>query len=136
MPADDAGSLLEPLHRFHPYCARFPSAIAESAITEYTRPGQSVYDPFCGSGTSLTAGLVLKRRVVGSDIDVLAGMLSASKCWPKKRALYENWRRSFDRRVEAALASVEEHWPPQVPPSPGGILDLGSLTLRLPHFPS
>jgi hypothetical protein len=135
MPAEKTGSPLEPLHRFHPYCARFPSEIAESAIVEYTRRGESVYDPFCGSGTSLAAGLMLQRRVVGSDIDVLAGMLSAMKCGPRKRVVYLNWRRSFDRRVELALDTVARHRPPDASPSPGSTLDLGPLSLALPHFP-
>jgi len=130
-----ADSVLEPLHRLHPYCARFPSDIAESAVAEYTRPGDGVCDPFCGSGTSLTAGLMLRRRVVGSDIDVLAGMLSTLKCAPAPRAVYERWRRSFDSRVQEVLETVVRRWPPSKPPAPGGTLALGSLRLALPRFP-
>jgi DNA modification methylase len=43
---------LESLHRFHPYCARFPSELVEAALEKYTKPGDSVFDPFCGSGTT------------------------------------------------------------------------------------
>jgi DNA modification methylase len=46
---------LESLHRFHSYCARFPSEIVEVALEQYTVPGDSVFDPFCGSGTTLVA---------------------------------------------------------------------------------
>ena len=71
---------LEPLHRFHSYCARFPSEIVETALEKYTRPGENVLDPFCGSGTTLVACPAHGRAVVGADIDVLAGMLSEVKC--------------------------------------------------------
>jgi DNA modification methylase len=127
-------SVVEPLHRFHPYCARFPSSIAEAAIEEYTRPGDSVYDPFCGSGTSLTAGLVLGRKVIGSDIDVLAGMLSAAKCAPSSRETYARWRQAFDRGVEDALRAVAARWPPARPPTPGEVVELGDIRLPIPAF--
>ncbi len=64
---------LEPLHRFHPYCARFPSEIVEAAPEKYTKPGDGVFDPFCGSGTTLVASLAHRRQAVGIDIDMLAG---------------------------------------------------------------
>jgi DNA modification methylase len=73
---------LEPLHRFHPYCARFPSEIVEALLDRYTKPGDSVFDPFCGSGTTLVASLAHRRGGIGTDIDVLAGMLSEVKCSP------------------------------------------------------
>lgn len=133
--ASHADSVLEPLHRFHPYCARFPSEIAEAAIQEYTRPGESICDPFCGSGTSLTAGLVLRRRVVGSDIDVLAGMLSAAKCTPASRQTYATWHQAFDSSIEAALNAVAAVWQQSRRPTPGETLELGDIRLAIPSFP-
>ena len=70
---------LEPLHRFHSYCARFPTGIVEAALKQFTKSGESVFDPFCGSGTTLVASLAHGRSAVGTDIDVLAGMLSDRK---------------------------------------------------------
>lgn len=126
---------IEPVHRLHSYCARFPSEIAETAIREYTRKGDSVYDPFCGSGTSLTAGLVLGRRVVGGDIDVLAGMLSAVKCTPASADAYARWRARFSTRLERAFAALQSGWTRAVRPVPGETLKVGGLRLPLPTFP-
>jgi DNA modification methylase len=56
---------LEPHHRFHSYCARFPTEIVEAALEEYTAPGDSVLDFFCGSGTTLVACLAHGRTAVG-----------------------------------------------------------------------
>ena len=135
MTTPTANSVLEPLHRLHSYCARFPSDIVESAVAEYTQPGDSVYDPFCGSGTALPAGLMLRRRVVGSDIDVLAGMLSTIKCAPASRAVYDAWRPAFDARVKEALGTIVRCWPPAESPAPGGTLTVGPFRLLLPRFP-
>ncbi len=83
---------LESFHRFHSYSARFPSELAEAAIRDYSKPGDSIFDPFCGSGTTLVAALSQGRRVVGADIDVLAGMLSDVKCFVRTHSDYKRWR--------------------------------------------
>ena len=95
---------LEPLHPLHPYCARFPSEIVEAALERYTSPGDSVFDPFCGSGTTLVACLAHRRQVVGTDIDVLAGMLSAVKCVPYASERYAAWRAQF--RLDSRQTSI------------------------------
>lgn len=92
---------LEPLHRFHPYCARFPSEIVEYVLDKYSEPGDSVFDPFCGGGTTLVASLAHKRQVVGSDIDPLAGMLSEVKCAPLSPERYAAWRAPFVSGIAA-----------------------------------
>lgn len=38
-------------------------------INRFTQPGQLILDPFCGSGTTLTAAERLGRRWIGCDID-------------------------------------------------------------------
>src|SRR5687767_11832233 len=96
---------LPPLHRFHPYCARFPSEIVEAVLERYTSPGDSVFDPFCGSGTTLGACLAHQRRGVDTDIDVLAGMLWAMKCVPHVPERCAAWRARFAAEL-AALATI------------------------------
>lgn len=128
-------STIEPAHRLYAYCARFPSENAETAISEYTRKGDSIYDPFCGSGTSLTAGLVLGRRVVGSDIDVLAVMLSSVKCTPASPEGYASWRSRFTKRIERAFTAVGTRWSRDCRPKPGGVLSVGDLDLSIASFP-
>src|SRR3989442_10283380 len=73
---------VEPLHRLHSYCARFPSEIAEAAVDQFTSQGDSVWDPFCGSGTSLVAGLVCQSPGGGGGIDRLAGPPGGGQGFP------------------------------------------------------
>jgi DNA modification methylase len=134
-PVAVAPRSVDVLHRFHPYCARFPSEIAEAAISELTGKGDSVCDPFCGSGTSLVAGLIQGRRVVGSDIDVLAGMLTMVKCAPREAGLYQGWRRRFVAELEDAFETIKRNWPPRSVPGPGTTWRVGELALSLPSFP-
>lgn len=132
--ATDSPSL-EPHHRFHSYCARFPSAVAETAITEYSRKSDSVLDPFCGSGTTLVAGLAYGRSVIGADVDVLAGMLSEVKCEARAAEDYERWRSRFAARLASDFKRIEQHWCPTLVPKPGTTLSVGGIDLRMPGFP-
>lgn len=125
---------LEPFQRLHTYCARFPSEIAEAAIDQFTKRGESVFDPFCGSGTSLVAGLLRGRKVIGADIDVLAGMLSAVKCSPLSPNQYARWRPQFVARLEELFDQIQCSWPPQGRPLPGSTLRIGGLRLLVPAF--
>jgi hypothetical protein len=126
---------LEPLHRFHSYCARFPSEIVESVLERYSKPGESVFDPFCGSGTTLVTSLAHERRVIGSDIDTLAGMLSEVKCAPLAPERYAAWRASFVARLAHDFEVIARAWRQRSRPRPGSAWSIGSLRLRLPEFP-
>ena len=108
---------LEPLHRFHSYCARFPTGIVETALERYTKSGESVFDPFCGSGTTLVASLAHGRLAVGTDIDVLAGMLSEVKCQPRPPEAYQTWRSGFVGRLQRDFTQIADSWPVKPAPS-------------------
>lgn len=127
---------LEASHRFHSYCARFPSEVAETAIQEFSKPGDSVLDPFCGSGTSLTAGLFKQRRVIGADIDILAGMLSKLKCFPEEQNQYAAWRSRFAAKLKTVFSAIQEEWPVLAASArPGGQFSIGNVAVCMPNFP-
>lgn len=104
-------------------------------MDQFTKQGDSVWDPFCGSGTSLVAGIIRKRLVVGSDIDVLAGLLSNVKCSPLPLRKYADWRTRFSSRLAGLLDEIDEEWPPESLPRPGRTLSIGALRLVVPSFP-
>lgn len=52
----------------HP--ALFPLEIPRRLIRYYTWPGDTVYDPFCGSGTTLLAAREMGRRAIGVEKNV------------------------------------------------------------------
>lgn len=49
----------------HP--CQFPIELVERCVLAFTNEGQVIYDPYCGVGSSLIAGLRHQRRVVGCD---------------------------------------------------------------------
>ena len=51
----------------HP--APFPEQLVENCILLTTQPGEQVYDPFAGSGTTLAVSERLNRTSIGTEID-------------------------------------------------------------------
>jgi len=41
------------VHRLHPYLGKFIPQLVEVFLRKFFRAGQTVMDPFCGSGTTL-----------------------------------------------------------------------------------
>jgi DNA modification methylase len=66
-------------HNFHPYPAKFVPQIPRIIIEALTDVGDTVLDPFCGSGTSLVEASILQRHSVGFDLNPIAGLISRVK---------------------------------------------------------
>lgn len=67
------------VHSIHPYPAKFPPALPRTVIGLLSKPGDTVMDPFCGSGTSLVEALVQGRSAVGIDANPIAWLISSAK---------------------------------------------------------
>ena len=66
-------------HQVFRYPAKFHPPVARALIDTFSRPGQTVLDPFCGSGTVLVEACVAGRSAVGTDVDPLAIFVSKAK---------------------------------------------------------
>jgi len=67
------------VHRLHPYLGKFIPQLVEIFLRKYFRPGQTVLDPFCGSGTTLVQANELGIHSVGYDISAFNVLLSRVK---------------------------------------------------------
>src|SRR4030042_608091 len=65
------------VHRLHPYMGKFIPQLVEIFLRKY-QP-KLVYDPFCGSGTTLVEANVLGIDSIGTDISIFNTMLSRVK---------------------------------------------------------
>lgn len=77
--AQDARRVQGATHRFYRYPARFSPHFVQAAIEQFTKPGDLVFDPFVGGGTTLVEAMRLGRAGVGSDINELAIFISQVK---------------------------------------------------------
>jgi DNA methylase len=109
-------------HRFYRYPARFSPKFAARAIEAFTSPGDFVMDPFMGGGTSVVEALALGRRVLGCDINALAGFLAKAKTTPLTRddvLAVGEWHQSLqfttNLRLDSKVAPVWRHYQRNLP---------------------
>src|SRR5437016_497114 len=67
------------VHRLHPYLGKFIPQLVEIFLRKYFRPGQTVLDPFSGSGTALVQANELGINAVGYDISAFNVLLCKAK---------------------------------------------------------
>src|SRR4051812_13493862 len=70
------------LHQLSPYVGKLKSSIARALVKRYSRHGDTIFDPFSGSGAIPLEGLLLGRNVVANDINPYAGVLTQAKMFP------------------------------------------------------
>ncbi len=70
------------LHRLAPYNGTFPPALAHFFIQAYSDPGETVLDPFSGSGTTALEACLCARIGVGNDPFPYANVLTHAKVRP------------------------------------------------------
>ncbi len=71
-----------PLHSLCSYLAMFPPTIPHVFVAWLTRPGDTVYDPFSGRGTTPLEACLMGRVGIGSDANPLACLLTSAKVDP------------------------------------------------------
>lgn len=67
------------VHRLHPYLGKYIPQLVEIFLRKYFDAGDTVLDPFCGSGTTLVQANELGIDSVGYDISAFNVLLSSVK---------------------------------------------------------
>jgi DNA methylase len=71
-----------PLHSLCPYFAMFPEDFVAKHVLAFTERGDTVFDPFCGRGTTILESLINGREAAGVDINPVAACVSGAKADP------------------------------------------------------
>jgi DNA modification methylase len=69
-------------HNLHPYPAKFIPQLPRHLIARLSLPGELVWDPFGGSGTTALEALLLHRQAVSSDVNPIASLVARAKSTP------------------------------------------------------
>ena len=67
------------VHSIHPYLGKFIPQLVEVFLRRHFRPGDCVYDPFVGSGTTLVEANAFGAAAVGCDISAFNCLLARVK---------------------------------------------------------
>lgn len=89
----------DPVYRAHSYHTKVPPKAIEKFIDHYTKPGDIVFDGFCGSGMTGIASQNLNRYVVLNDLGPAATFISYNYNNLEKKnllQLFQNWKKEYE----------------------------------------
>ncbi len=92
------------VHRLHPYLGKFIPQLVEIFLRKYFKPGETVFDPFSGSGTALVQAKELGINSVGCDVSAFNVLLARAKT---KTYSVEIVRHEISDILECVRKSVE-----------------------------
>ena len=87
------------VHRLHPYLGKFIPQLVGYFLSRYFEPGQTVLDPFSGSGTTLVEASEMGINSVGVEISEFNVMVSRVKLADYKIPLLEREVLDISRRT-------------------------------------
>jgi DNA modification methylase len=104
-------------HGVYRYFGKFPAPIAAKIIQDYSKPGDLILDPACGSGTTGVEALLGGRECLLFDVNPLSVLISKVKTTQLEHdemvAAVIRLKRRFDRAKAPIHNSTEtnlQHW--------------------------
>lgn len=89
------------LHTLSPYIGGFPPALPAYFIRRFSEPGDVVYDPFSGGGTTPLEAILHNRAGWANDAFEYANILTHAKCEPMETP-------EFTSYLDTKLAEADE----------------------------
>ena len=89
-----------PLHALCPYFAMFPEDFVAKQLLAYSRRGDTVFDPFCGRGTTIFESLLNGRPAAGTDTNPVAACVAGAKADPPTLPAVLTRMKSLRRQFE------------------------------------
>ncbi|MBS1759150.1 MAG: DNA adenine methylase [Bacteroidetes bacterium] len=111
-------------HSLHPYPAKFPPQLPKKILEDYAFKGQTVLDPFCGSGTTLVEARIFGANAIGVDVNGLSVLLSQVKSTPLTEQQFSivedfiskiekeisKWKSEKRPKIKIKEIEGQEHW--------------------------
>ena len=109
------------VHSLHPYLGKFIPQLVEVFLQRYFAPGNCVYDPFAGSGTTLVESNAFGADSIGADISEFNCLLTRVKTTQyslgelelRLRGALEETRRRLPESQPGATPWLEEWFAPR-----------------------
>ena len=94
-------------HCFHSYPAMMIPQVAGRLIEKYGKNAELLFDPYCGTGTSLVEANIRNINAIGTDLNPLARLIAKAKTTPIDIQIlnshlknFENWLFSLKSKIK------------------------------------
>ena len=88
----------------HP--APFPLELASRLVQMFSFAGDTVVDPFCGTGTTMVAALKYGRNSIGVELDTAYCKMAASRLMNENVSLFGNAKLQIEFKPQGALVDT------------------------------
>jgi DNA modification methylase len=92
------------IYNMHVYWSKKPHQAIRQYIRHYTKPGDIVLDPFCGSGGTAVSALLDGRKAIAIDRSPAATFIAKNHCTPvdpdKLRSAFQRVRQAVQKEIE------------------------------------
>lgn len=89
------------IYNMHAYWSKKPYDAIQEYIKHYTKPGDLVLDPFCGSGSTALAVLMEGRAAIAIDLSPAATFITKNYCTPVDVDELQRAFEEMQRRVKS-----------------------------------
>ncbi|MBA7666424.1 hypothetical protein ES703_74505 [subsurface metagenome] len=91
------------IYNMHTYWSKKPHDAIRQYIRHYTKPGDLVLDPFCGSGSTALAALMEGRAAIATDLSPAATFITKNYCTPVDVDELQAAFQELERRVKPEI---------------------------------
>lgn len=95
------------VYRVHGHWAKRPYNVVRSCIEHFTNPGEIVFDPFVGFGTTGIEALRARRKAVIFDINPMSVFIAKTLLMPISHGDLEKFEASFDELKAEAKEKID-----------------------------
>lgn len=96
------------MYKMHKYWSRKPYNVIAEYIKHYTKEGDIILDPFCGSGVTAIEAIRLKRKVVAADLNPMAIFITKMTLEPINLAKFSWSFQDLKTEMEKKINSLYE----------------------------
>lgn len=98
-------------HCYHDYPAKMIPQVAGRLLDTFGTDAKTLFDPYCGTGTSLVEGMIRGIDVIGTDLNPLARLIARAKTATAKLALVDAELNKFKRFISRPSKSESAQLP-------------------------
>jgi DNA modification methylase len=97
-----------PMYLMHKYWARKPHNVVSEYIKHYSKEGDIVLDPFCGSGVTAIEAIKLGRKAIAIDLDPIATLITRMTVMPVDLKKFEKAFKEIEKNVKGEIEKLYE----------------------------
>ncbi|TAN63354.1 hypothetical protein EPN18_02675, partial [bacterium] len=96
------------LHQIAPYIGKIKSSMAKTLVTTFSRKGETIYEPFSGSGSVALESWIAERNIIANDLNPYAATLTKAKLFPYNSADEAFYKiNNIEKEVKHVISKID-----------------------------